>query len=287
MIETRFKDPSVFLIAETRLVGEDFDSTPEDAKLGVHGFLTELGVPDWTTDSPSDAEKLIEISGKTCYLSFSTDLNKNLTRTGGRNNLDYIQQGLVATKHGSCLEHATVTFVLMNISRVCSHELVRHRAGCAYSQVSGRYVRCDKIDSSQLPSVIAGNPEAVAIFEKAFTQMEENVQDLTDLFALETMKKFGLKKIITSAMRRIVGNGQANHIVFTANHRALRHILVERTSIWAEEEIRVVFLNVFDILKNRYPNLYHDMIRVTPNSDQVEEGCEALDYVVSTGVNKI
>lgn len=278
----RFLPASVFLVAETQILNE-----------GLNSFLAELGVPEWTTDAPTDAEKLMEVAGKLCYMSFSTDLNKNLTKTGGRSNLQYLQDGLIKVKHGSVLEHATVTFILLNVSRVLTHELVRHRAGCAYSQVSGRYVRTGVIYGSDLPEIIKKNPKAMEIFENAFKQMEDNVQKLSSVFKIDEMtspKAFALKKILTSAFRRLVGNGQANHITFTANHRALRHILVERTSRHAEEEIRKVFLSVFSLLKTRYPNLYADMGLVYLTAAEKLEAPECqhdIPEVRSTGFNKV
>ena len=66
------------------------------------------------------------------------------------------------------------------------------------------------------------------------------------------------KKKATSAIRRIVGNGQANHIMFTANMRALRHIIEMRTSEGAEEEIRKLFNKVYLICANDYPSIFKD-----------------------------
>src|SRR5207247_4649044 len=54
-------------------------------------------------------------------------------------NREYIQN-LVSMKHGSVLEHATWDFIITGVSRSFSHELVRHRAGWGYSQLSQRYL---------------------------------------------------------------------------------------------------------------------------------------------------
>ena len=73
------------------------------------------------------------------------------------------------------------------------------------------------------------------------------------------MTDFGLKKRLTSAFRRLIGNGQANHLVMTANHRAWRHIIEMRTSVHAEEEIRVIMSDVAQQLKDKFPTIYADM----------------------------
>src|SRR5271165_5797005 len=43
------------------------------------------------------------------------------------------------------IEHVSFTFVLHNVSRVFTHEIVRHRPGTAISQESLRYVRLDEL----------------------------------------------------------------------------------------------------------------------------------------------
>lgn len=242
--------PRVFLIAETKLVRTN-------GGYGMRAFLDALGVPEWHTDAESESEELCEVAGKSCYLSFSTDLNKNLTRVGTRSNEQYLQEGIIATKHGSVLEHATVTLAFVNVSRVFTHELVRHRAGAAYSQVSGRYVRTDEINYF-LPSCIKENKAATICFQEAFERQEEWMAAIAKLFDIDNMKDFTLKKILTSAFRRLIGNGQVNHIIATFNHRALRNIIQLRTSRHAEEEIRIAFNQVFALVSGRYPALYKD-----------------------------
>lgn len=253
--------PEVFIIAETGLVRLN-------AGQGLQGFLNFLGVPDWQTDAASPAEELCEIAGKSCYLSFSTDLNKNLTKVGARRNYDYIQQGIVSTRHGSVLEHATVTLAFVNVSRVFTHELVRHRVGAAYSQVSGRYVRTDQINYF-LPGCIQAEPQAVEYFNMAFQKMEKWMHELGGLFGIDDMKDFKVKKMLTSAFRRLIGNGQANHIIATFNHRTLRHIIELRTDESAEEEIRTAFCKVFNMVCGRYPAIYNDAVLHQDNKGEL------------------
>jgi thymidylate synthase (FAD) len=245
-------EPQVFLIAETSIVR----SLTEH---GMHGFMKAIGAPDWSTHRSERREELAEVAGKSCYMSFNVEGNKNLTRTGTRPNSDYLQEQIIKTKHGSVLEHATVTLAFVNVSRVFTHELVRHRAGAAYSQVSGRFVRTDEINYF-LPSCIKENPAAVRRFQLAYEAMEAWCEHLGELFDINNMKDFTLKKTLTSAFRRLIGNGQANHIIATFNHRALRNIIELRTHESAEEEIRIAFLKVFDLVRARYPAFYLDAI---------------------------
>lgn len=241
--------PKAFLIAETKVDYAAMD----------HALL-HLGVDGWASDGGTDADVLTEFAGKSCYMSFDKQLNLNLTKVGGRPNSAYIQDGIIGNKHGSVLEHSTVTFFLTNVSRVVTHELVRHRAGTAFSQTSGRYVRSNDVDM-YLPDELAVYPEAMAVFQRAVREMEENIAELVEITDIEGMTDFGLKKRLTSAFRRILGNGQANHLVMTGNHRAWRHIIEMRTSVHAEEEIRVIIGDVARQLKAKFPTIYADMSR--------------------------
>lgn len=238
-------EPKVFIIGESVAVLE-----------GVDAMLDHLGVPDWDTDAVSDTEKLSEIAGKLCYMSFDTDLNANLTRTGTRNNHDYLQQGIIATKHGSVLEHTVVNFVLLDVSRVLTHELVRHGDGTAFSQESGRYVRREL--GMFIPDIIRENPELLEGFIAAAEAIEGNYTKLVVLSGINESTDFGWKKKMTSALRRILPEGRANAIFFSANHRALRHIIQMRTDRQAEEEVRRAFYPVFLAMKERYPAIYAD-----------------------------
>jgi thymidylate synthase (FAD) len=52
--------------------------------------------------------------------------------------------------------------------------------------------------------------------------------------------------------------GQANEIGFSLNLRSLRHTLMMRTARHAEWEIRLVFAQVYDLVKQRYPLVVAD-----------------------------
>jgi len=69
--------------------------------------------------------------------------------------------------------------------------------------------------------------------------------------------KFSQKKKITSAIRRVAPNGQANEIGFSVNLRTLRHTMMLRTSRFAEWEIRLVFEGLYKLLKDQYPLIFY------------------------------
>lgn len=240
-------EPKAYFIGDSAVPGE-----------GMDGYLQAIGAGSWLTpDVESDGELLVEIAGRTCYKSFGLDLNANLTKVR-TDHAEYIGN-ILKTKHGSVLEHATTTLGLVNISRILTHELVRHRAGCAYSQESMRFVRLQDV-GMWIPSCIRENPDALAEFKSAVNHAELAYAALTSiLIHAQPDISFGKKKEITSAIRRIAPSGHATTIVVTANHRAWRHLIELRTAEGAEEEIRLVFHDIACQFAQRYPAFYQDM----------------------------
>lgn len=238
-------EPKVFLIGETRVI--------ED---GLKAYLEHIGVPDWQSDAPTDSEKLVEVMGRLCYRSFEPGLNPNVTRIR-RRNCEYLSN-ILEVKHGSVIEHPMMNFVFADVSRVFTHELVRHRAGVAISQESLRFVRLKDL-GQWLPAAIREDEQAVEIFARTFEELEKLQLQLAEHFQLDASSvPFKKKKIITSAMRRIAPIGLATTIGWSANPRTIRWVLEMRTHPSAEEEIRLVFGKVGEIVLKRYPHLFGD-----------------------------
>lgn len=101
------------------------------AETGLADFLDSIGVNSWETDTEVGGEKLVECAGRTCYESFAKP------RPGG--NSAYIRH-ILEVGHGSVLEAAVFSLIFTGVSRSFTHELVRHRAGMSYSQLSQRFV---------------------------------------------------------------------------------------------------------------------------------------------------
>lgn len=204
---------------------------------------------------PDNGETLMELAGRMCYQSFELGLNPNVTRI--RQDSQEYFQNLLRKGDGSVIEHGQVSFALLNISRVASHELVRHRAGVAISQESLRYVRLrevkfwlpDELSEPQKETMHA----AVERAEEAYRELDRSVP--WDELPMDK------KKRLTSAMRRILPDGLATNVVWTANHRALRWIIEMRTDPAAEVEIRMIFDQVAQICKRDYPMIYQDFTR--------------------------
>lgn len=241
----RTVEPKVFLIGETRMIPE-----------GLNAYLEHVGAPGWTTDAATDVEGLAEFMGRLCYRSFEPGLNPNVTRVRPNNKAHL--ENIIRTGHGSVLEHSVLNFAFADVSRVFTHELVRHRAGTAVSQESLRFVRLDDL-GMWAPTAVREDEEMMEVFVRTFEQLEELQRTMAEHYGLdEEGKQFSKKKEITSAMRRIAPIGVATSIGWSANIRSLRHVLEARTEPSAEEEIRFVFSKVGEILTEKYPVLFGD-----------------------------
>ncbi|MBV9454633.1 MAG: FAD-dependent thymidylate synthase, partial [Rubrobacter sp.] len=99
------------------------------------GFDPSLSFPAYLDDPTQlpDSSQLCKTAGQLCYSAFGP------RRTTNENAAAYFER-LTSAGHGSVLEHASFSFLLYGISRSVTHELVRHRAGVGFSQVSQRYV---------------------------------------------------------------------------------------------------------------------------------------------------
>ena len=150
-----------------------------------------------------------------------------------------------------------------------THELVRHRAGMAFSQESLRYIRLDKL-KRWVPDVIKDNPEALKIVEDMFEKCEQAQVDLARSFDIENIKDFHTKKQLASAFRRVAPMGLATGIVATFNLRALRWVIQMRTSEGAEVEIRQVFCEVYRMIKDKLPYLFQDFETIDTNDGLFE-----------------
>lgn len=198
----------------------------------------------------NDGEILCSFYAKLCYASLTNKKNKNISRVRS------IADNIISTidfQHGSVFEHCYLNFVTTDCSRVFTHELVRHRQGTSFSQTSGRYVRSDVLRLVIDPILDPVSSE-IEIMRK---QMEDGYKAI-ETRMMEGITDFDKKKKITSAMRRILPNGQANEIGFGLNLRSLRFTIQQRTARFAEWEIRVIFNQVVELIVEKYPLIFSD-----------------------------
>ncbi len=214
-------------------------------------FLDDHEVSRWTTDADEAGAKLVEVAGRLCYLSFARP------RPGG--NKAYIGH-ILEVGHGSVLEHAVYNFILSGVSRSFTHELVRHRAGFGYSQLSQRFV--DESECSFVePPAIADDPELHALWLESVATSQRAYRALADglaaRFATIEDKTLRRKKA-REAARSVLPNATETKIFVTANARALRHFIEMRADPAADAEIRRVAVGLLEILQVESPNLFGD-----------------------------
>ena len=241
--------PTIHLIARPSI---DLD--------GMRTYLESVGGAGWldrrVAEEPVAAELLAEFAGRTCYRSWEPALNPNVTRV--RTDQREYLANILASAHGSVLEHASYTFALRDVSRVFTHELVRHRAGSAYSQESLRYVRLTDLGFRVPPALEPVRERVLSIVE----QLEEVQVELAASTGIDGEGlPFAVKKEVTSALRRLAPMGLSTDIVWSANVRTLRHVIEMRTAAGAEEELRLVFGMLGEVMRREAPALFQDFRR--------------------------
>ncbi len=250
----KWVEPQVYKIGESRINREEAARFLED--IGAHEWLTKQS---WyraeTLDQVNSAEAITEIAGRSCYKSFGVGLNPNITRI--REDSRAYLGNVLEKGDGSILEHAVVQWVFRDVSRVFTHELVRHRVGVAISQESLRYVRPTELRMTLVPGSELSRMKNRDELGRAIEANFATYQKIADATITDDMK-FDQKKAWTSALRRMLPDGIATTIVWSANHRTLRWVLEMRTAPGAEVEMRYVFDKVGEILVRDYPNLYQD-----------------------------
>ncbi len=256
----------------------------------LEGFDPSLGFSSYVDDSIEDlplGTHLCKTAGQTCYCSWgpgkrtmNAEAKRYILGTPEKDRKD----GIVGQGHGSVLEHANYSFFIYGIGRSVTHELVRHRAGCAYSQVSQRYV-----DGTTLRFVMRPEYHGVTRLEERFYR---NIQHAADQYRLITdelaqLQASGKSEILTGdkardrrkklqqAAREVLPNSAEAPITFTANARALRHTLEMRASEHAETEIRRLFMIIYRLIVAVEPIIFGDYeVMDLPDGTQ----CLKTDY---------
>ena len=162
---------------------------------------------------------------------------------------------LINNGHESVLEHASFTFYMSGISRVCSHQLVRHRIA-SYSQQSQRFNAADV--SIVCPSSIAEKEDALEKFNLACAYIKD---------VYETLLSIGIP--IEDA-RFVLPEGTMTSLFVTMNARELRHFFKLRLSKHAQWEIRELAKSMLDIVYAIAPSLFEDIYE-----DVIQNGKEA------------
>ncbi len=214
-------------------------------------FLEPEHLPvSWIGDA-TDGERLAEFAGRLCYMSQRNPANRT-TR-------DYLEN-IKRQGHGSVLEHATYSILLEGVSRSLTHELVRHRAGFAFSQLSQRYVD-ESSASFVVPPAVIGDDS----LETAWRDEVEGAQRAYVALVEQLMGRYAWvadkvhrRKMAREAARAVLPNSTETKIVVTANARAWRTMLELRSSEGAELEIRRAAVGILRLLQAEAPGFFSD-----------------------------
>ena len=170
-----------------------------------------------------EPERTVAMSARLCYSPIgAAQLEEKISDEQAAK----LVRKLVSMGHLSTLEHVTFTFAIEGVSRVLTHQLVRHRIA-SYSQQSQRYVKEHDFETI-IPASIASKPEAKAKFDKLMTE----IQAMYDEFiALD---------IPAEDARYILPNATETKIVCTFNARSLLNFFSLRCCTRAQWEIRAL-----------------------------------------------
>lgn len=277
MTDIKLVTPKVYLVGRQKL------DDPAIQNFLADNEQTALWMDPLEGEAHSDAELLIETAGRVCYMSFGKP------RPGG--NKAYLDR-ILESAHGSVIEHSVWNFIVTGISRSLSHELVRHRAGWSYSQLSQRYVD-ESVAEYVCPDVIHNDPELTNLWlncigyqHDTYVQLAEKLyQKITRaaheqyingeflgeerrleyeewLKTVDQDMRTQFRKESRQAARSVLPNATETKIFLTVNGRALRSTIELRCSRFADVEIRKLFGMIWEIMKDEAPHIFGDYIKI-------------------------
>ncbi|HEX4575561.1 MAG TPA: FAD-dependent thymidylate synthase [Gemmatimonadales bacterium] len=205
---------------------------------------------EWRGEA-SAGERLAEFAGRICYMSQGNPAQ--------RTTAEYLEN-IKKQGHGSVLEHAVYVLLVEGISRSCSHELVRHRAGFGYSQLSQRYVD-ESHAAFVVPPAVLGDAALEGTWERHMAAAQaayvEAVAALMERYGW-IGDKIHRRKMAREAARSVLPNATEVKVVVSGNARAWRTMLELRTGEGAELEIRRMAIACLRVLAREAPALFAD-----------------------------
>ncbi|MBP7211754.1 FAD-dependent thymidylate synthase [bacterium] len=187
---------------------------------------------------PENMLKTIYTACRTCY---SADSPENIYEKAVDNEkmLNLISK-VVASGHYSTIEHIQVSFAISNVSRACTHQLVRHRHA-SFSQKSQRYVKEKGQFDYIIPPTIEKNKELKEKFEKFMSEISNTYQEFVEA------------GIPAEDARFVMPNAASSALVMSLNLRELIHIANLRLCTRAQFEIRTMVKKMCEALTKEEP----------------------------------
>ena len=184
-------------------------------------------------DCTTDPLFVISMAARTCYGSRSKDqVNKRA---------DFVK-GLIKSGHETPLEFASATFDISGISRVCQNQIVRHRIA-SYCVLSELYVDVSSMDCLMPVKALQADDSCVDFVRKS----------------KEFYKKLVLADVPKEDARMFLPQGMMTNMCMHMNFRSLRHFLKLRLDRHAQNEVRMVAKEIYDICKEKFDWLVEDI----------------------------
>ncbi|MCL5981193.1 MAG: FAD-dependent thymidylate synthase [Firmicutes bacterium] len=208
-----------------------------------------------------EPEKIVAAAARLCYSPDGADV---LLDGMTKDKTQAFLAKLIELGHLSPVEHVSFTFAVEGISRVLSHQLVRHRLA-SYSQKSQRYVREDDFACIEPPSV-AADAEASRLFQEQMKNIRQAYRRLRELVHHEDA-------------RYVLPGACETKLVFTMNARSLLHFFRQRCCQRAQWEIRELADDVYREVKRVAPVLFAAAGPACVSEDACPEGAMSCGHM--------
>lgn len=204
---------------------------------------------------PDNMLKTIYTACRTCYSADSPLNIYDCDAAQDEEKMLKLISRVVSSGHYSTIEHIQVSFAISNISRACSHQLVRHRH-MSFSQKSQRYVKEKGQFEYIIPDTIEKNIELKEKFDEFMSKVSEFYIELTE------------NGIPAEDARSVLPNAASTSMVASLNLRELIHLANLRLCSRAQQEIRILVRRMCDELIKEEPWLKEYLV----------PKCERLGY---------
>jgi thymidylate synthase (FAD) len=244
-LPVQFAEPEVYLISRPSVDWDALESYLSSVDEKAANWLHER-----RTVSAQDGETLTEAAHRACTRYWASPPDPDITKN---NRISYLQM-IMRGDFARALEHASYTFALQNVSHATADALERRRAGTVSRQ--SRSTRLADEIPFWLPSWAREDPVLVEAVESHLAGEEEFQQwMLQHINFHDPAKSWHTKKNRAAFMQRFLPKDATTDVIWTANISALRSIEAPEE----EEETRVVFSKVKQIMKTECPVLFSDV----------------------------
>lgn len=187
---------------------------------------------------PQDMLRTVYTACRTCYSALSPI--EIYDSAEDEEKMLKLIRNVISSGHHSTIEHIQVSFAISNISRACTHQLVRHRL-MSFSQKSQRYVQEKGLFDYIIPPTIEKDPKLKDSFEKFMEEISVKYQEFIDA------------GIPAEDARFVLPNAASSSLVASLNLRELIHLAQLRLCTRAQYEIRTMVKLMCDCLTEQEP----------------------------------